>query len=109
MHRPDDETNRLVRASLVISSFCHCVQELLFNSVGTKVSSANTHQLDACATRVEVSLDYQSMSVEVRDNGHGISEELMSQLGQHNGTLKSVTPNFSEPETAGRARLRCQR
>jgi DNA mismatch repair protein MLH3 len=69
MLKQDEDTVRAVRASLVISSFSVAIQELVFNS------------LDAGASKVELSVDFENFAAEVRDNGHGIQVEGLQQLG----------------------------
>ncbi|GJJ69487.1 DNA mismatch repair protein MLH3 [Entomortierella parvispora] len=68
-----------LRASLVVHSLEQCALELVQNS------------LDANATVIEVKIDIGNHSLQVSDNGHGISSKDMDLIGTRYATSKCST------------------
>ncbi|KAF9430589.1 DNA mismatch repair protein [Podila epigama] len=68
-----------LRASLVINSFEQCVNELIQNAI------------DARATVVEIRIDIACHSLQVSDNGEGITSANMSRIGARYATSKCTS------------------
>ena len=68
-----------VRSAQAITSVAHACEELVLNS------------LDAGATEVMAVLDVSGFSMSVRDNGHGMSAEALSMVGDRHATSKLRT------------------
>ena len=64
------ETREKLRSSFIISSLAQCIEELALNS------------LDANATNINIYLDTRKMSLEVYDNGDGISKKNLELVGR---------------------------
>ena len=62
-------TSSTLRSGFVISNLTQCVEELVLNSI------------DAHATNVTVFLDISTMTLEVSDNGVGISKVDLETVG----------------------------
>jgi len=58
-----------VRTGMAVTSMAHCIQELVMNSI------------DAKATKVYVGFDLETYSVQVEDDGVGVSKEDLPVLG----------------------------
>lgn len=84
IRRLDPPTKHYLKAQRVVQDFESVVEELLKNA------------LDAKASKVRIKLDLQSLSVCVEDNGEGISEPDVRQLG-----IEDYSPQSSRVSPAG--------
>ncbi|KAI8999804.1 hypothetical protein BC832DRAFT_594373 [Gaertneriomyces semiglobifer] len=75
------ETVQQLRSEVVINSFPQCVVELVQNA------------LDAAAAAIEILVDLQSGSVQVTDDGSGITPSDLKLLGQRYATSKAGNQN----------------
>ncbi|KAJ3181338.1 DNA mismatch repair protein [Gaertneriomyces sp. JEL0708] len=75
------ETVQQLRSGVVINSFPQCVVELVQNA------------LDAAAAAIEILVDLQSGSVQVTDDGSGITPSDLKLLGQRYATSKAGNQN----------------
>lgn len=72
-----ESESSLVRSTCTLPSLASIVEELIFNA------------LDAGATEIEVTVDVQARSIQVRDNGHGIRFPDLQLVGDRGATSRA--------------------
>ena len=99
IRRLSEDVQGRLRTGVALTGVAQCVEELVLNSV------------DAGATCVAVRVDLQSVTIQVVDNGAGITKEQLPDVGQRLAMLitcvcprKLFTPLF-RPTEVENARL----